>query len=419
MPRLPESFAVLRERDYRLLLGAQSVSVLGDRMVVVALPFAVLAVGGGPSAVGLVFACQALPMVLSLLAGGVVADRLSRRAVMVVADLLRVATQGAAAALLLSGAAEVWMLAAIAAVTGAATGFFNPASTGLMPAVVAPERLQQANGLRSTATATGEIVGPAVGGVLVATVGPGWALGVDAATFALSAALLARLRLARHVVAPSAGFLRDLREGWDAFRSRTWVWALVGTFAFSNMLWGAWSALGPVVADRSLGGAAAWGAILACMGAGGIVGGVLSVRMAPRRPLLVMVAVDITFCVPLALLAADAAVAVVAVGALIAGAALMLGNTLWESTLQRHIPPATLSRVSSYDWFGSLAFYPVGLALWGPVAAGIGLSAALWLAAGLLLMSTLVLLSIRDIRELPLYPPTPVTPEPDGVTRAG
>ncbi len=414
MPRLPESLAVLRERDYRLLLAAQSVSVLGDRMVVVALPFAVLAVGGGPSAVGLVFACQALPMVLSLLAGGVVADRLSRRAVMVAADLLRVASQGAAAALLLSGVAEVWMLAAMAAVTGAATGFFSPASTGLMPAVVAPERLQQANGLRSTATAMGELVGPAVGGVLVATVGPGWALGVDAATFALSAAFLARLRLGRQVAAPSAGFLRDLREGWDAFRSRTWVWALVATFAFSNMLWGAWSALGPVVADRSLGGAAAWGAILACMGAGGIVGGVLSVRMAPRRPLLVMVAVDITICVPLALLAADAAVAVVAVGALIAGAALMLGNALWESTLQRHIPPATLSRVSSYDWFGSLAFYPVGLALWGPLGAGIGLSTALWLATALLAVSPLVLLSIRDIRELPLYPPAP-----NGVTHAG
>ena len=419
MPRLPESLAVLREPDYRRVLAAQGVSVLGDRMVVVALAFAVLEIGGGPSAVGLVFACQALPMVLSLLAGGVVADRASRRAVMVVTDLLRLASQGAMAALLLAGVAEVWMLAALAAVTGAATGFFNPAATGLMPAIVAPERLQQANGLRSSAMATGEILGPALGGVLVVTVGPGWALGVDAATFALSAALLARLALPRHVARPATGFLRELLEGWDAFRSRTWVWALVATIAFSNMLWGAWNALGPVAAERSLGGAAVWGTILACMGIGGVVGGVLAVRLAPSRPLVLMVVADLAFCLPLAALAAGAPGVGVAAGALLAGVALMLANTLWESTLQRHIPPETLSRVSSYDWFGSLAFYPVGLALWGPLAAWIGLQEALWLASGLLLLSAPVLLSVRDIRELPLYPRTPVVPAPDGVTPAG
>ena len=404
MPRLPESFAVLRQRDYRLLAGAHGVSVLGDRIVVVALAFAVLELGGGPSAVGLVFACRSLASVGSLLAGGVVADRLPRRAVMVTADLMRVASQASAAALLISGAAEVWMLAVFAAVSGAAGGFFNPAATGLMPQVVAPELLGQANGLRATLAAAGELAGPVVGGVLVVTVGTGWAFAVDAATFAVSAALLVRLRPpARADRAPTA-FLADLVEGWQAFRARTWVWGSVALIAVSNMLWGAWTALGPVVADRSLGGAAVWGTILGCLGAGGLIGGLAATRITPRRPLVVVALGGVVFAVPLGVLASGAPAVAVAASALASGAALMAGNTIWESTIQRHIPPASLSRVSAYDWFGSEAFYPLGLALWGPLATVIGIQTALWVAFGLLAATALALLALREVRELPAYP---------------
>jgi predicted MFS family arabinose efflux permease len=391
---------VLRQREFRLLFGAQAVSLFGDGMVRVALPFAVLGIGGSASDVGLVLAVRMLPLVASLLAGGVIADRTSPRAVMVAADLTRVASQGATAALLIAGSAGVWSLALLAGVTGGATGFFNPASTGLLPAVVAPEHVQRANGLRATAMAGGEIVGPAVAGILVATAGVGWAMAIDAATFAGSASFLARLRLPARSARARASFLADLREGWDAFRARTWVWAFVASVAVVNTLWGAWSILGPVVADRDLGGAAAWGTVLAAMGVGGLVGGVIAIRTVPRRPLVVATVAVAVASVPLALLAAGAGVALLALGALLSGGALMLGNTVWESTLQRHVPAASLSRVSAYDWFGSMAFRPLGLAIWGPVAAAIGVSVSLWLAFGLLGAAAFVPLAVRDIRRL-------------------
>jgi MFS family permease len=391
---------LLGDRTFRLLFSAQAISLFGDGMINVALAFAVLEVGGSASSVGLVFALRTAPMVASLLVGGVVADRTSRRAVMVAADLVRLASQGAMAALLLAGSAEVWSLGVLAGVTGAATGFYMPAATGLLPAVVAPEQLQRANGARLTAMAGGEILGPLVAGALVVAASPGWAIGIDAATFAVSATLLARLRLPAVPPAGRATFLADLREGWREFRMRTWVWATVLVASLENAVWGAWSALGPVVADRELGGAAAWGTVLAAMGAGGVAGGLLAMWRRPRRPLVAFALIGVLFAVPLSLVAIPAPVAVLALGAFAGGIALMFGNAVFESTLQRHIPPESLSRVSAYDWFGSSAIRPLGLALWGPVAVTIGLGSALWLAAALFAALSLSLLALPSVRAL-------------------
>ncbi len=397
--RTPDALGLLRQRDFRLLFSAQVVSAFGDRLVTIALAFAVLELGGSASAVGLVLACGMLPLVGCLPIGGVVADRVSRRAVMVGADLVRLAVWGVLAALLIAGTAEIWMLAALAAAAGAATGFFNPASTGLLPLVVARDALQRANGLRATAIGIGEIAGPVVAGVLVAVAAPGWVIAIDAATFGLSAACLLRLRMPAPGVAAES-FLADLREGWAAFRSRTWVWGFVACIAVGNLLWGAWSALGPVVADRHLGGAPAWGTVLAALGAGGLAGGLLAMRVDPRRPLVLAALASAVLAVPLGLLALGVPVAVLVLGALLAGTGLMLANVVWESTLQRHVPADALSRVSAYDWFGSLAFYPLGLALWGPVSVAIGVDAALWVAAVLFVVTTLAVLAVPDVRRL-------------------
>lgn len=248
---LPERLAALRERPFRLLFLGQAVSLLGDGMVPVALAFAVLELTGSPTDLGIVLAARTVPLVAFLLAGGVWADRLSRRTVMVAADLARLGAHGAMAALLLAGGAEVWSLAALSAITGTATAFFNPAITGAMPAIVSAARLQQANALRGLAMAGGAIVGPALAGVLVAGAGAGWALAADAATFGVSAALLVRVPLRARARAEVRRFFADLREGWDDFRSRTWLWTSVAAAALGNMLFAAYMVLGPVVAQAS------------------------------------------------------------------------------------------------------------------------------------------------------------------------
>ena len=400
MPRLPDNLAVLRLREFRLLLAGQAASVFGDRMVAVALAFAVLEVGGSASEVGLVLAARSLPMVATVLIGGVVADRLSRRLVMIAADLARVASQGVMAALLLAGAADVWSLGLLAAATGLATGFSNPAATGLLPEVVPAEQLQPANALRSTAFSAGEIGGPVVAGLLVALVGAGSAIAVDAVTFFASAVCLALLRLPARAERPPSSFVADLRDGWVAFRSRRWVWTFVAYFAVANMMWAAFSALGPVVAERDLGGADAWGVVLGAMGVGALLGSLLATRLDPHRPLLHVALMEGLFALPLAFLAAGAPVVLLAASAVLSGVGLMLGDTVWQSTLQRRIPQESLSRVSSYDWFASFAFYPIGLALWGPLAEAVGVGATVWLAFGLMIASGVALVALPDVRRL-------------------
>jgi MFS family permease len=401
VPRLPDSLAVLRLRDFRLVFGAFAVSVLGDRMVSIALAFAVLELGGSATDVGAVLAARTFPLIATLLIGGVVADRMSRRTVMVAADLVRLVTQGLLGVLLIAGEPPIWTLAVLSGLTGAATGFFNPAVSGLLPEVVPPEQLQQANGLRFTAMSGGEIVGPALAGVLIATAGPGWALAIDGVTFGVSAAFLAGLRLPPRIPRAATSFLHDLRTGWVEFRSRSWVWSIVLAASFGNLLWASFGVLGPVVAERELGGAAVWGTVLAAMGVGALAGGLLAIRVRPRRPLVLSLFAITLFGIPLALLAAEAPPTVIAIGTFLAGGGMMLGISIYESTFQRRIPAEVLSRVSSYDWLGSLALQPVGMAIWGPIAVAIGIDEALWLAAGLMVASTLAPLALRTVRTMP------------------
>jgi MFS family permease len=402
--------SVLRDRDFLRFFGAQAISMFGDRMVAVALAFAVLQQGGSPTQVGTVLAMRAVPLIACLLIGGVIADRTSRRTVLVAADLVRLVSQGSLAAWLILGRPSVLAIGLLAGVTGAGSGFAAPATTGLLPEVVVPERLAEANGLRATAFSAGELGGPLLSGGLVAAAGPGWALGVDALTFAASAALLIGLRRvggASRARVAEASFLADLKGGWHAFRSQRWLWTFVVYAAVSNLLFGAWKVLGPVVAHRDLGGAAAWGVLVSAMGVGTVAGGILALRMTPRRPMLLVAATSPTFAAPLAALAAVHSVPVIAVGTLLAGLGLMLGNTVWETTVQRHVPSESLSRVSSYDWFGSLALDPIGLAIWGPIAGVIGINASLWTGSGLLVVSALALFAVPEIRQLPAFPAIP------------
>jgi predicted MFS family arabinose efflux permease len=317
---------------------------------------------------------------------------------MVGADLIRFGSQGLTAALLISGHARLWELLVLQAVNGAGTAFFNPSLTGLTPMIVSAGRLQQANALRGISMSAGGVVGPALAGVLVATVGAGWALAVDAASFGVSAAFLAQLRLPPHVRLPPQRFVHDLREGWREFSSRTWLWVGVIVAGIANMMAAAFFVLGAAISRESLGGAGAWALILASFGVGSFVGGLFALRLRPRRPFFASFVGYLPFGVPSVMLALRLPAQAIAASALVAGAGLMIGNALWETTLQQHVPAAALSRVTAYDWFGSVAGQPLGNALVGPVAAAVGASATLWIAATAISVSNVIALSLPSIR---------------------
>ena len=368
-------------------------------MLVVALPFAVFALGGSATTVGIVFAAGQGTMTATILAGGVAADRLPRRGVMLASDLVRMTAMGFAAALVITGEAKVWQLVVLQAAYGTAAGFFYPASTGLLPMLVEAELLQPANALRGISDAAGRLVGPAIAGVIVAAASPGWALAVDAATFAVSAVSLALLRPPPHVPPERRHFLRELREGWREFTARTWVWATVFIAGgLASLLFAARQVLGPEVARTELGGAGSWAAIVAAGGAGAIVGGVVALRLRPRKPLVVMAAGWLALAVPPLLLAIPAPTALIAASSFVAGVGLTIGISIWETSLQRHIPPEALSRVSAYDWFGSLSLGPAALVVVGPLAAAFGIPAVLVTTALVFLVGDLVLVALPSVR---------------------
>jgi MFS family permease len=398
------SFDALRERQFRLLFTGQIISLLGDAITGVALAFAVLDLTGSATDLGYVFAARAVPLITFLLVGGVFADRLPRRAVMLTADVVRFGTQGGVALLILTHDARLWEIIVLQAISGTASAFFNPASTGLTPMTVSPERLQQANALRGLSMASTGIIGSVISGVLVAGVGAGWALAIDAVTFAFSAFFLAQLRLPAHVTLPPQSFLADLREGWREFSSRSWVWMIVIAASLGNMVLSVWFVLGAEISKTSLGGPRAWAAILASLGVGSLVGGFIALRVQVRHPLYFGSSLLAFLALPIALLALGLPAAVIAGGALLAGMGNMVFNSLWETTLQRHIPPSSLSRVSAYDWFGSLAFQPLGFVIAGPAAVAIGTGTTLWIATGTILVMTAAALLTPSVRRLEALP---------------
>jgi MFS family permease len=373
--------AALGERDFRVLWLGQTTSAFGSALVPVALAFAVIDLTSSEAALGLVLAAGLCARVVLLLVGGVVADRLPRQRVMLAADALRALTQALVAVLLLSGEAQVWHLLVLFALFGAGDAFFSPASTGLVPETVSPGRLQQANALISLSRSASWVAGPALAGLIVAGAGPGWAFAIDSATFVVSTVSLALLRLPRVVVLRHGGVLDDLRGGWRELTARTWVWTTIARFSVSNLAIAPLFVLGPFVAQRSLGGAAAWGLIGTCGGAGALLGDAAALRLRPRRPLVAGGFAVSLWALEPALLARPFPTAVIGVAAALGFAGASFSNALWFTTLQQRIPRGTLSRVSSYDWLGSLVFQPAGYAIAGPAAAAIGTSATLLAAA--------------------------------------
>jgi predicted MFS family arabinose efflux permease len=368
----------------------------------IALAFAVLDLTGSKTDLGLVLTAIWVPQLLLVLFGGVFADRLPRHLVMVGSNLLSGLAQGGIAVLLLTHHAQLWQLIVLQVFRGIAMAFFFPAVQGLIPETVSPSLLQQANALLGMTKNGANIFGAALGGVLVATAGPGWALGFDGATYLISAAILAAMRLKRaerRLETPSVW--RELAEGWSEFSSRTWLWAVVASAAVGNTVWmGASLVLGPLVAKEYLGGAASWGIIMASQGAGLLVGGLLLLRFRPQRLLLVGMGAFSVAALPIFFLASLRSTPVIAAGYFVAGVSLEIFSILWAMAIQQNVPQEKLSRVSAYDALGSIVFVPLGLSLAGPIADAVGLTNALLGAALLGTAATVAALGVRDVREL-------------------
>jgi MFS family permease len=395
---------VLAHRDFRLYFIGRATSFIGTGMIPVALSFAILGRNGSTSDVGLVLSADVFPLALFLLVAGVIADRTNRRAVMLGADVLRCGAQGGLAYWLLTGRPPLWGFLVLEFTVGIGTAFFTPAMTGLIPQVTTPDTLHQANSLNGAAQWGGTLVGPAIAGVLVATAGSGWAVAADALTYAISAACLAGLRVGWGGAGQVAdeSLVRQLKAGWHEFRSRTWLWTVVAQFCTLGLLvFPPFFVLGAVVAKQSLGGAVGWGIVLACQGAGATIAAVLMLRIQPRRPMLVGELAMLGWSVVLIALALRAPTPVVAAAGFVSGIGFGLFGPLWDTTMQRQLPPELLSRVSAYDWFGSMVLLPIGFVIAGSVASVLGITETLWLGAGWLLLTVAIVLSFPSVRGLP------------------
>jgi MFS family permease len=395
------SAAPLREREFRLLFASRAISLAGSAIAPVALAFAVLDLTGSKTDLGLILFCREVPLVVFLLVGGIWADRIPRNKVMMGANVVSAFAQATTAALVITGNAEVWHLAALAAVNGGASAFFFPASAGVVPQTVPATLLQQANALLQLAMNTAMIGGAAIAGFLVAGAGPGWAIAVDAGTYLVAAGCVALMRLPAVVREQAATFLHELGVGWREFRSRTWLWAIVLQFSLMLMVvLGAFSVLGPVVADDDLGGATAWGLILTGWTAGLVTGGLIGLRFRPRRMLLAATLAILALPLPLIALGFPLSVPAIAAIAFVAGVGNEIFGLLWHTTMQQQIPADKLSRVYSYDALGSLGLVPLGYALAGPAADAFGVRATLWGAAAIAILVTLAVLAVPDVRRL-------------------
>lgn len=397
-----QDLSILRDRRFGLLFAARTLAVLGSAFGPVALAFGVLALPGATATtLSIVTAAEAAALVAFMLVGGVIADRLPRFLVMVAADLGAALAWGGLAAMLITGWAPMWLLVTASAFAGMATALFYPAFTGVVPEVVPAHRLQSANGVLRLGMNLARIGGFAVAGAAVAAVGAGWAMAFNALLLVGSATLLSGLSLPRRRTPSGSSMLADLRDGWQEFRSRQWLWVVVLQYSFVMMVFQAvFSVLGPVVANDHLGGATGWSWVLAAESVGMVVGVVLAIRARPRRPIRRVVLLTFPLAVLPFVLAVDAPLPVAVLAAFVGGVAIDILVVLWDTTMQREIPAEALSRVSSYDALGTLLLGPVGLLLAGPSVDVIGSRNALLISAGVTVLASIGALCSPGVRNL-------------------
>ncbi|MCP1502940.1 MFS family permease [Curtobacterium herbarum] len=404
MSTTADRFGPLRSAPFRWLLAARTTSILGNAVAPIALAFAVLDLTGSAADLGLVVASRSVANVAVLLFGGVIADRLPRDVVLVGTSFAAAVTQGAVAVLVITGSASISSLVVLSVLNGAVAAVSLPAAGALVPDTVPETQLRPANALLRLGLNGGSILGASAGAGLVAVVGPGWGLAVDAAGFAVAGVLFGRMRLPRG--AADAGrtertsVVADLREGWREFVGRRWVWIVVLQFAVLNAAFvGATAVLGPVVADASF-GRAAWGLVVAALSVGLAVGAVVALRWHPRHALGIGVALMVVAAVPVLTLAIRPSVPALIVSFAVAGAAIEVFSIAWDQSLQTNVPRDVLARVYSYDAVGSVVAVPFGEALVGPLAHTVGTTPTLLGCALLIVVATVAAAVTPSVRRV-------------------
>lgn len=397
--RRDSRLGALSERPFRLLWLGQTTSAIGDALVPLALTFAVLDVGGAKG-LGLSLAALMGTRALLVLVGGVWADRLPRRLVMLGCDLLRAAVEFTTVAVIVSGNASTAFFVCTAALFGAAGAFFSPASTGLIPQVISPARLQQANALVSLSRSTVAVFGPAMSGLIVATVGAEWVFGINGVSFVISAVFLARLSVPDRERGPRQAFFADLAEGWREVRSRAWVGAALIHFSIVNIGIASYFVLGPLIVDEELNGASSWAIAMTGGAIGGILGAAIALRFKPMYPLRWSFGLIGFTAIQLLALIPPLPALWLAVFALATVASIQFAGTLWNTTLQTRIPEQVLSRVVAYDWLVSLVFMPIGYVAAAPLADSVGTDTTLIGLAALNASACIGILLIPSVRNM-------------------
>ncbi|TQS28569.1 MFS transporter [Microbispora sp. KK1-11] len=347
-------------RNFTLYFGARTISLLGDAMMPVA---SALAIGKvyGIAGVGYVLALWTASAVLVMVFGGVVADRIGARRLMIGADVVRVVTQGVVAVAFLGGAPPYALLLAMAFLSGTAAGMFEPGVNGMVPLVAGDP--QRANATLKIAEAVTQLAGPALAGVLVVVAGPVFVYTVDAATFLVSAVCLLLVRVAVPRPEPS-GVLSDLRRGWEEFTARSWMWSVILVWVFWGVL-----VVGPYVPLSSQVIGADYGWVMSALGLGTVLGGLVAIRLRPRRPLAAgAVALSGYAAVPLTV-ALGLPLPLLMAGHLLGGCAWAFWSVMWSTSVQTQVAPDVVNRVNAYQVAGSVAGMTVGQAMAGPVTA--------------------------------------------------
>lgn len=399
---------VLRHRDFRLLFWGQTASNFGSNAVAVAMAIYITRTTGSPTDLGLILAAQTVPFVLLLLFGGVWADRLPRHRVMIASDVVRGGIHALLAVLILTGSARVWEVATIEAIFGVAWAFFQPAETGLMPQTVPESEIQNARALMEVSWNLSLVLGPSLATALVLTVGAGEAFVLDALSFVVSALTLYPMRPRSRGEQSSAAresVFHELRAGFREVASRPWVWVTISSFSITLMCaYAAWMSLGPAVTRDVYGHVGLYGVFVALYGIGCLAGTMLATVWRSVRPLRDTLLLSVIWPGMAVVVALGIPRGLAGAWMVVAGVQNGLFMVVWETSLARHIPPAALSRVSSYDWMGSLALMPIGFVTAGPLATVFGARTVLGVGGAIGVAAALLTLIPRSTRELTAEP---------------